>query len=181
MRRRTLDYLLSWVGVLLTVALLGAGALLMVGYSFDTSSVTTQLRDQNFSFPAKTALVLPAQNAVIPFAGQQVLTGPEAQVFANDVLAVHLKAIGGGKTYSEVSAASLADPTNTALANQADLLFKGTTLQGSLLTAYAFWTFGVIALWSSIACFILGALMLMLTLMGFRHYTKVDPHAVIAA
>jgi len=152
----------------------------MVGYSFDTSSVTGQLRDQNFSFPAKSALELPAQNGVIPYAGQQVLTGPQAQVFANDVLAVHLKAIGGGQTYSQVSAASIADPTNQALADKANLLFKGTTLQGSLLTAYAFWTFGVIALWSSIACFVLGALMLLLTLMGFRHYSIVSPSDVIS-
>ena len=43
MRRKTLDLLLNWVGGLLTVMLLVAGTGLMVGYSFTSSQVKSQL------------------------------------------------------------------------------------------------------------------------------------------
>jgi hypothetical protein len=52
---------------------------------------------------------------------------------------VHLKVIGGGKTYSELSAESLTRPKNAALAAQVQAVFRGTTLRGLLLNAYAFW------------------------------------------
>ena len=49
------------------------------------------------------------------YAGQQVLTGSQAQIFANDIIGVDTNMISGGKTYAQLSAASLADPSNTAL------------------------------------------------------------------
>jgi hypothetical protein len=58
-------------------------------------------------------------------------------------------------------------------------MFQGTMLRSTLLTAYAFSVFAIIALWSMIACFILGLLMLLLTLLGLRHYRRVDPHVEI--
>ncbi len=51
MRRKTLDLILNWVGVLLTVTLLVAGAGLMVGYSFTSSQVKSQLLEQKVYFP----------------------------------------------------------------------------------------------------------------------------------
>jgi hypothetical protein len=36
-------------------------------------------------------------------AGKQVLTGSQAEVYADHFIAVHLSHIAGGKTYSEVS------------------------------------------------------------------------------
>ena len=54
------------------------------------------------------------------------------------------------KTYSEVSAASLADPKNTALAGQANTLFKGETLRGLLLYAWGWSQVALYALYAAI-------------------------------
>ena len=182
MRRRTLDYLLTWVGALLTVALLGAGGLLSWGYSFATSTVHTQMAAHKIYFPAKGSSEL--ANPLIkpfltPYAGQELLTGQEAEVYADHFIAVHLGEIGGGLTYSQLSAKAIADPSNKTLASQVQTMFQGTMLRSTLLTAYAFSVFSIIALWSMIACFLLGILMLILTLLGLRHYKVVDPEVEI--
>jgi hypothetical protein len=181
MRRKTLDLLLNWVGLLLTVMLLVAGTGLVVGYSFTSSQVKSQLLEQKVFFPTSTQsdyqdLVKANQTKL---AGEQVLTGSQAQIFANDIIGVDTTAIAGGKTYAQLSAASLADPSNTALANQVNLVFRGDTLRGLLLNAYAFGFIGVIALYASIASFALALLMLILTLLGVRHYRQGDPSDVI--
>jgi len=182
MRRRTLDYLLTWVGALLTVALLGAGALLSWGYSFATSTVHSQMAAQKIYFPAKGSPEL--ANPLIkpfltPYAGQELLTGQQAEVYADHFIAVHLSEIGGGLTYSELSAKAIASPGDKTLAGKVQTMFQGTMLRSTLLTAYAFSVFAIIALWSMIVCFILGLLMLLLTLLGLRHYRRVDPHVEI--
>jgi hypothetical protein len=101
------------------------------------------------------------------------VTGQQAEVYANDFIAVHLQEIGGGKTYSQLSAAAQADPTNTVLAGQVATVFKGTTLRGLLLEAYAFSTFGQIALVASIISFVLAGIMLVLTMLGLLHTRRV--------
>ncbi len=188
MKRRTLDLLLTWTGVLLTVALIGAGSLLLWGYTFANSQVTTQLAQQKIFFPDKAAFAHPAVGteitpSMIPsvsqYAGQQLLTGAQAEVFADDFIKVHLAEIGGGLTYSQLSTKSMASPNNTALANQVETVFKGTMLRGSLLNAYGYWTFGQIAMYSAIGAFVVAALMLLLTLLGLRHYRRVDDTTVV--
>jgi len=183
MKRRTLDLLLTWVGAILTVVLIGAGAGLLIGYDFANNQVTTQLAEQKVFFPPKAAFAHPVVDteitpSMIPsvsqYAGQQLLTGAQAEVYADDFIAVHLKEIGQNQTYSQLSAKLQADPTNTALANQVDTVFKGTMLRGSLLNAYGYWFFGQIALYAAIGAFIAAVLMLALTLLGLRHYRRVD-------
>lgn len=177
MRRKTLDLLLNWVGVVLTVMLLVAGAGLMFGYTFTSSSVHNQLADQKIFFPAKgsAALAPPAIGKYLDqYAGQQMVNGAQAEAWADHFIAVHLKEIGGGLTYAQLSTKSQADPSNTQLASQVQLVFRGETLRGMLLNAYAFWTLGIVALWAAIASFVLAAFMLLLTLLGFLHYRKTD-------
>ncbi|MFZ1063156.1 MAG: hypothetical protein WAN30_06755 [Acidimicrobiales bacterium] len=181
MRRKTLDLLLNWVGVLLTVMLIVAGVGLLIGYNFTNSQVKSQLLEQKVYFPVKGGqdyqdLVAAHETS---YAGKEVLTGSEAQIFANDIIGVDTNAISGGKTYAQVSAASLADPSNTALANEVNLVFRGDTLRGLLLNAYAFGFLGIVALWAAIASFALALVMLVLTLLGVRHYRKGDPADVI--
>lgn len=181
MKRKTLDLLLNWVGVVLTVVLLVAGVGLLVGYNFTNSQVRSQLLEQKVFFPTATGmdyhdLVAAHQTAL---AGKQVLTGAQAQVFANDIIGVDTMAISGGKTYAQLSAASLADPSNTALANQVELVFRGDTLRGLLLNAYAFGFIGTIALYGAIGAFLAAAVMLLLTVLGIRHYRKTDPTAEV--
>ena len=54
MRRKTLDLLLNWVGVLLIAVFLVAGIGMLVGYSYTTSQVKSQLVEQKVFFPTKT-------------------------------------------------------------------------------------------------------------------------------
>ena len=181
MRRKTLDLLLNWVGVLLTVMLLVAGTGLVIGYSFTSSQVKSQLVEQKVFFPkvGGTDYQDLVKAHLTQYAGQQVLTGSQAQIFANDIIGVDTNLISGGKTYAQLSAASLADPSNTSLANQVNLVFRGDTLRCLLLNAYAFVFIGVIALYASIASFVLALVMLLLTLLGVRHYRQSDPADVI--
>ncbi len=188
MKRRTLDLLLTWLGTILTVVLIGAGVGLFIGYNFANNQVRTQLAEQKIFFPAKSAFahakdgteITPSMiPSVSQYAGQQMLTGAQAEVYANDFIAVHLQEIGGGQTYSQLSAKAQADPSNTALADQVNTIFKGTMLRGSLLNAYGYWFFGQIALYAAIGAFVAAALMLVLTLLGLRHYRRVDDTTVV--
>lgn len=177
MRRRTFDLITSSVGVLLTVLLLVAGALLIWAYTFVNNQVTTQLTEQQIVFPAANSDAIkslpPADAAAMTqYAGQQMTNGAQAETYANHFIAVHLKEIGGGKTYSQLSAESLANPTNAKLKAQVDSVFQGTTLRGLLLNAYAFWQIGQIALYAAIAAFVGGAIFLILSILGFLHMRR---------
>lgn len=180
MRRRTFDVIASWVGALLTVLLVVAGALLLWAYVFVDNQVHDQLAAQKIFFPAADSAsikALPADDAAAmnKYAGQQMTNGAQAKTYANHYIAVHLKEIGGGQTYSEVSAKAQQNPTDQKLQAQADTLFKGETLRGLLLNAYAFWQMGQIAKWGAIACFAGAAIMLVLTILGFLHVHRTPP------
>jgi hypothetical protein len=182
MRRRTFDLITSSVGVLLAVLLLVAGGLLIWAYTFVNNQVTAQLTEQHIVFPAANApsiKALPPDDAAAmkQYAGQLMTTGAQAETYANHFIAVHLKEIGGGKTYSQLSAESLAHPLNLKLKAQVDTVFKGTTLRGLLLNAYAFWQIGQIALYAAIAAFAGGAVFLALSVFGFLHMRRTPAEA----
>lgn len=174
-QRKIIDKILSGSGVIMTVALLVIGGLAWWGHSFTSNSVHDQLASQKIFFPVKNSSALTSLPAadraeVSKYAGQQVLTGTQAKVFADNYIAVHLKKIAGGQTYSEVSAKAAADPANTALQTQANTLFKGETLRGLLLgDAYAFDIIGQIARYVAIVAFVAAAVMAVLTLLGYWH------------
>ncbi len=182
MRRKTFDMILSAGGAVLVVVLLVAGGLGLWGYNFANSNVHSQLAQQEITFPPAAAFahakagteITPSMiGTVSKYAGQPLVTGQQAEVYANDFIAVHLQEIGGGKTYAQLSAAAIADPNNAKLAGQVATVFKGTTLRGLLLEAYAFSTFGEIALVASIISFVLAGVMLLLSLLGVVHLRRV--------
>ena len=178
MKRRTFDSILSLGGVVLTIVLVVAGALLMWGASFANSNVHDQLAKQQITFPAlgSKSLASPEIGPYLnQYAGQPLTTGAQAEAYANHFISVHLSEMPFGGVYSKASAAAQADPTNTKLAGQVDTIFRGTTLRGLLLEAYAFSVFGQIAFWSGIAAFALAGVMLVLTLLGFMHLRGVRP------
>jgi len=122
MRRKVFDKLVSAGGILIVVVLLVAGGLAMWGYSFANSNVHNQLAEQQIVFPSKAAFAHPKVGteitpsmipAVSQYAGQQLLSGRQAEVYANDFIAVHLQEIGGGKSYAQLSAAAMALPKGT--------------------------------------------------------------------
>ncbi len=194
MKRKTFDMVLSAGGGVLVVVLLAAGGLGMWGYSFANSNVHNQLAEQQITFPPAAAFAHPVAGTEITpsmvgtvskYAGQPLVTGQEAAVYANDFIAVHLREIGKGKTYAYWSGLALQQPKGSAAYTTdegiAQTLFQGTTLRGLLLEAYAFGTFGQIALVASIASFILAGIMLVLTLFGLLHFRRVPEDAEFPA
>src|SRR5207302_3853871 len=111
------------------------------------------------------------------YAGQQLVTGPQAQVYADDFIAVHLSQMPYGGVYSKISAASLANPKNLALQGLQQTSFRGTTLRGLLLEAYAFSKIGQVMLWGAIASFMLALAMSVLITLGFAHARRTKPEA----
>src|SRR4051812_49187119 len=126
------------VEVVLFLVLAVGGGLLTWGSHFAGDMVHDQLAAQKIRFPAKGSAALSPKEfpGLQRYAGQLVDNGPKAKAYANQFIATHLKGIAGGHTYSEVSAASLADPTNTKLTGQVQTLFRGETLRGLLLYAW---------------------------------------------
>jgi hypothetical protein len=178
MRRRVFDVLTSAVGLVLVVVLLVAGGLLMWGYSYDHSNVHNQLAEQDIFFPTKAAFEHPKAGteitaAMIPsvsqYAGKQLLTGPQAEAYADHFIAIHLSEMPYGGVYSKISTAARAEPTNTKLGELETTSFQGTTLRGLLLEAYGFSKIGTIMLIGSIASFILALVMLGFVGLGLRH------------
>jgi hypothetical protein len=186
MRRRTFDALMVVAGLALAAVLLVAGGLLTWGHNFVTSEVHSQLAAQKIVFPpasssAITSLPKADAKAMTVYAGQMMTNGAQAETYADHFIAVHLREIGGGLTYSQLSAKALADPKNTALADQVETVFKGTTLRGMLLNAYGFWQMGRIAAIAAIAVFIGAGLMLILSLLGGWHLRRVPETAEVFA
>jgi hypothetical protein len=178
MRRKTFDIILTTGGLVLAVVLFVAGGFLLWGHNFANSNVHQQLAQQQITFPAKGSSEL-ASSQIGPFlnryAGQPLVNGPQAKAYADHFIAVHLSEMPYQGVYSKVSAASQANPNNTTLANEVQTVFRGTTLRGLLLEAYAFWEMGQIALIAAICSFALGGVMLVLTGLGFWHLRRVSP------
>ena len=155
------------VGFAAAAILLVAGGLLLWGSAYVHNTVHSQLAEQQISFPPQAAFAHPKAGteitpSMIPlvsqYAGQQLLTGQQAEAYADHFIAVHIAEIGGGKTYSQLSAESLAQPKNLVLAGQVATVFKGETLRSMLLNAYGWWKVSQITYIISLACFGLGAL-----------------------
>jgi hypothetical protein len=183
MRRKTFDGLLTAGGLVLAIVLLASGALLWWAHSFIGDQVNTQLSQQQIFFPPKgPATASPEIGPYLnQYAGQQLLTGQQAEAYADHFIAVHLKEIGGGQTYAQLSTKAQAAPTDTKLAGTVATMFKGETLRGLLLNAYAFGTMGMIAGIAAIGAFIGAAVMLILSLLGFTHLRRVSADAELGA
>ncbi len=104
--------------------------------------------------------------SVSQYAGQQLLTGQQAEAYADHFIAVHIQTMSGGKTYAQLSAASLAQPNNTKLAGLVSTVFKGETLRSMLLNAYGWWKVSQITYIAAIVAFALGGLALLGSLFG---------------
>jgi len=173
--RKSIDKVFILLGVMATLALLGASLLGWVGYRFATNQVKTELSAQKVYFPPKGSPALDPQEFpdLQKYAGQLVDNGPKAKAYANGFIARHLEKVAGGKTYSEVSTMALADPTNPKLQQQKAVLFQGETLRGLLLgDGYAYWTFGMMAMYASVAALVGAGLMAILVLLGVRHLKR---------
>jgi hypothetical protein len=173
MRRRTFDLLMSCAGAVVTVALLLLGALALFGADFAKDNVTENLTPQKIFFPSAEALQEEGitNEAILDHAGEQVVNGDQANVYS-DYINIHLQEVNNGKTYSETSAESRANPQDASLQAKTQTLFRGETLRAILLNAYGWWFVAEVVMWAGIALLVLAAIMLVLTILGFLHLRR---------
>jgi hypothetical protein len=173
MRRNS--HLTAIAGFVLAAILLAAGGLLLWGSTYTHNMVHNQLAAQKIYFPPKAAFAHPKAGteitpSMIPsvsqYAGQQLVTGQQAQSYADNFIGVHIANMTGGKTYAQLSAAALAQPDNTKLAGEVAAVFKGETLRSILLNAFGWWKVSQITYIAALAAFGLGGLTLIASLFG---------------
>ncbi len=190
MRRTTIDKLLGWTGVSLGVILLALGGLALWGSAYVHNTVHNQLAAQQIYFPPASAFahakagteITPSMiPSVSQYAGQQMVTGQQAEAYADHFIAVHLQEIGGGKTYSQLSTEAIAQPKNVALAATVATVFKGTTLRSMLLNAYGWWKVSQIIYIISLALFGFGTVSFLAGIFGFARIRHDRPAAAVSA
>src|SRR3974390_68176 len=180
MRRSTFDRLVSAEGLVLVPILAVAGGLLTWAQRYINNEVHDQLAAQKIYFPADDSpeLAAPGFEPVRQYAGQQLTTGDQAKAYADHFIANHLKAMGGGKTYAELSGEALARPDDPELAAAVQTMFRGETSRGLLLNAYAFGKMADIAGYAATASFAGAGMSLVFSVLGFYHASKVIPDQV---
>jgi hypothetical protein len=184
--RRNSSLVTTIAGFAVAAILLAAGGLLTWGSAYVHNTVQGQLAAQQIFFPAKAAFanakagteITPSMiPSVSQYAGEQMLTGQQAEAYADHFIAVHLTEIGGGKTYSQLSTESIAQPKNVALAGQVATVFKGETLRSMLLNAYGWWKVSQLTYIAALVAFALGGLTLIGSLFGLAagRRTRTNP------
>jgi hypothetical protein len=187
--RRLIDGVLIGAGVLAVVVLLIAAGLLTWGNRFAANYVGDELSSQNIKFPSADALTGQGRDDLVKYADQRLDTGKEAEAYASFING-HLQGIAEGATYADLGAvesAAKADvktavdagqpqakidelqATAGGITAQRDSLFKGETLRGLLLSAFAWSTVGMIAGIAAIAAYIAALLMAVLVVLGIVH------------
>jgi hypothetical protein len=174
MKRRTFDLLVSIGGLVLAGALVVSAMVFHGNAEFAKDSVRDQLTAQKVFFPPRDALSAEEldQPGVVKYAGQQVVNGDQAEVYANQFIALHLRDSLGGQTYSQLSTKSRQSPEDAKLTAQVLTAFRGETLRGLLLTSFAFWTLGQKADQVALVFIVGAALLLVLALFGVWHYSR---------
>jgi hypothetical protein len=176
MRRKSVVSLVSVAGLGLAVILAVVGSLLIWGSTYVHNTVHNQLSAQQIYFPPKAAFahakagseITPSMiPSVSQYAGQQMLTGQQAEAYADHFIAVHVAEMSGGKTYSQLSTESLAQPNNAKLAATVSTVFKGESLRSMLLNAYGWWKVSQITYIAAIFSFALGGLSLITSAFAF--------------
>ena len=202
MKRRTLDLLFSIGGLGLAVLLLVVGIVLTTNANFANTYVHDQLGAQHISFKPADQLTAEEKKSdcLREYAGQQLTTGKQAECYANEFIGLHLKSIGGGKTYADLGEpqsalkAQVAQAEQTKAANLPDLqkqladvtaqgetVFMGETLGGLLLTSYGFSEFGRKAGQAALVTFVGAGLLLLLSIAGLVHAFRTPATEAFAA
>ncbi|MGA8354747.1 MAG: hypothetical protein WB698_11320 [Solirubrobacteraceae bacterium] len=155
---------LTSIATVAAAGMIVVGALAVVGGHYDKQVVHDQLAPQKIFFPK------PATNpGLAAYAGQQVLTGKQAKLYAQKQIGVDLTKVAGGKTYSQVSAEWIAGGMkNATLATERTTLFTGETLNGLLLNAWGWSVIGMIATLAGWILILLGAALFLLPLANWQ-------------
>ena len=193
LKRRTIDSVLIGFGVVATAVFAIAGGLLTWGHNFSNDYVTNELSSQNITFPSAEELNSEGRTDLVGFADERLNTGDEAEAYASFIDG-HLEGIADGATFADLGAvereagaaveAATADGASAtqvaelqgeadAVTGQRDSLFRGETLRGLLLSAFAWSTVGRIAGIAAIVAFAAAGALLVLIGFGLRHHHKV--------
>jgi hypothetical protein len=193
LKRRTIDSVLIGTGVVVAVVMFVAGGLLMWGSNFAEDYVYDELSSQNIVFPPAEALEEEGRDDLAKYGGETVDTGKEAEAYASFIDG-HLANVADGATYADLGApereanAAVEEATASGapadeiaaleaeaaeITGQRNTLFKGETLRGLLLSAFAWSTVGAIAGIAAWAALAAGAVMVVLVVLGLRHHHKV--------
>lgn len=156
------------------IVLVVVGAAAIYGGNFAHGYVTDQLKQEKISMPTADGIAAlestDAQAALKPYIGQQLTTGEQAKVFANDYIWQHMMASSQGKTYEEVSgeyiaatkAGTMSEDELTKLGQLRQTMFMGDSLRGMLLNAYGWWLLGTIAIYAGIGAIVVGVILAVL-------------------
>ena len=135
-------------GFAVAVVLLAAGSLLLWGSTYVHNTVQGQLAAQQIFFPPRAAFAHPKAGteitpnmipSVSQYAGQQLLTGQQAEAYADHFIAVHVADMPAARPTPSCRRSRSPQPNNTKLAGQVATVFKGETLRSMLLNAYGWW------------------------------------------
>ena len=175
---------LARAGLALMVVLGVAGGLLLWGSTYVHNSVQNQLAAQKVFFPPAAAFAHPKVGteitpnmipSVSQYAGQQLLTGQQAEAYADHFIAQHLQNMAPGQTYATLSTKSLAQPNNAKLAALVQTVFRGDTLRSMLLNAYGWWKVSQITYIAALIAFGLAGLSLIGSAAAFVGSRRATP------
>jgi len=182
-----LDVIFATGGVVLAGLVLVLGLVLQNQANFAKDYVHNQLAQQQIQFTPASALKANENNPCLKtYAGQPLVTGKQAECYANHYIAVHLAEVNDGKTYAETSNDLRALPDQngtqaTALNAKVQTLFRGETLRGLLLTSYGFSIFGDRAQTAAYVCFLVAFVLFLAAIAGFVHAaTRSAEHQVLS-
>lgn len=144
----------------------------LIGGNYAHSYVADQLGQEKITMPAEAAVKgLPkaSQDALKPFFGQAMTNGTAAQAYSNHYIWEHMQEAcaavkdAAGKDLPAVPAdkctfagigtvaSAATDPAAKAAYTAVRASnFQGDALRSMLLTAYAFWLIGTIAIWAGV-------------------------------
>jgi hypothetical protein len=188
--RRTIDKVLIGFGLVAALVFAAAGGLLTWGANFADDYVHDELASQKVFFPDEASLREEGRDDLVKYADEQVTTGPEAEAYASFIDG-HLQGIADGKTYAQIDDRGAAQAVEDAkaagapddeiaelqatadqLKAQRDSLFRGETLRGLLLSAFAWSTIGRIAGIAAWAAFAGALVMMVLVVAGLEHLRR---------
>jgi hypothetical protein len=193
MRLRSLNIAICAVSAFLGGLLVVLGLILQNQADFAKSYVRDQLTEQHITFAAVDELGPserddPNASCLTRFASQPVLTGTQAECYANYFIAFHLSEINDGRTYAEtaldqVDASAAAKRAKTSgaadadvlqakadqLAAQTQALFRGGTLRGLLLTNFGFSVLGTRAGQAAVIVFAVALILFIASIVGVVH------------
>ena len=190
--RRTIDAVLIAFGAVIMVVFLVAGVLLTWGNNFSNDYVKRELSSQNIVFPSAERLTEEGRTDLLGFAGENLATGKGAEAYASYING-HLENIADGATFADLGTteraanAAVTEATEAGapqaeidelqavadgISGQRNTLFKGETLRGLLLSAYAWSTVGTIAGIAAIGAFLAAAVMALLVILGVVHHRR---------